>query len=759
MTRRYLIAAVALMTASGSFAQDVPLYTVPTWSTSELGIYSTGMIWRDCDNNGFIDAFFSNGNDMALARNNIYLFGLGFVPTTASWYSSNADYSGHCAVGDINDDGFPDFVVANYLGPGRFGDPGYSDLYINQGGLPEATASWRTPEEFYAFSCALGDLDGDGDLDLAFATGEGYQGVMTPDIVYRNDNGVFSSQPVWSSVPATAALDVTWGDVDHDGDLDLALTYESHPTAVYYNSGGVLETSPSWQAATSESGNTLVFGDINMDGWLDLVVAYNNQLGGGGYFRVYFNDGTGALSQTHGWQSATGGYGSALALCDYDNDGDNDLAAGRWFNELWVYENDAGVLSTTPAWYSDNDMVAEELAWVDIDGSGVLDMVDTFYTGTKLCYTAHQPLYAVDSVVADGALLGYADFCYDLVSGWVSLAQAPSDRAQVYYRYSLHNDLAVSNWDQENFVFGNTHAPLVDISASTDIGPAPLAVQFTDNSADATAWSWSFGDGGVSYDQDPLYSYEDPGLYDVAIDVSIPGHVVHRSFPYMIAVHADTIWMTHARLTGGEARVDIYLHNYLPLSELTIPFGWNGAMDLDYDSLSVSGMRAEYFDDTSLVSIVPSWKAASLRLAAGTQEPLPPGSGPIASLYFSDAGSSADSSDIYFSDYTGQSLELVTMVGSYVPEAIDGSVSSRCCVGRVGDANDSGDEEPTIGDITAIIDMLFITEKQVACMAEADVNQSGGYNPTAGSITIGDISMLIDYLFIHPHAFDLPECL
>jgi hypothetical protein len=49
-----------------------------------------------------------------------------------------------------------------------------------------------------------------------------------------------------------------------------------------------------------------------------------------------------------------------------------------------------------------------------------------------------------------------------------------------------------------------------------------------------------------------------------------------------------------------------------------------------------------------------------------------------------------------------------------------------CCRGRVGDANNDGFDEPTLGDIMAIIDMLFISGNPVACLAEADVNQSGG---------------------------------
>ena len=81
----------------------------------------------------------------------------------------------------------------------------------------------------------------------------------------------------------------------------------------------------------------------------------------------------------------------------------------------------------------------------------------------------------------------------------------------------------------------------------------------------------------------------------------------------------------------------------------------------------------------------------------------------------------------------------------------------------MGDANGLLGDEPTIGDITVIIDAKFITgtcEGIIECLAEADVNQSGGSHAGCDDITIGDITVLIDYLFITgSDCMDLPECL
>lgn len=92
----------------------------------------------------------------------------------------------------------------------------------------------------------------------------------------------------------------------------------------------------------------------------------------------------------------------------------------------------------------------------------------------------------------------------------------------------------------------------------------------------------------------------------------------------------------------------------------------------------------------------------------------------------------------------------------------DGIGDACCCIGRVGDANGAGGDEPTIGDVSVLIDAKFITgacEGIIPCLPEADINESGGANPTCDDITIGDISILIDYLFISGPSLGLPNCL
>jgi len=60
--------------------------------------------------------------------------------------------------------------------------------------------------------------------------------------------------------------------------------------------------------------------------------------------------------------------------------------------------------------------------------------------------------------------------------------------------------------------------PTADFSGNPETGEAPLTVTFTDlSSNNPTLWSWNFGDGGTSSDQNPSYAYESPGNFTVAL--------------------------------------------------------------------------------------------------------------------------------------------------------------------------------------------------------------------------------------------------
>jgi hypothetical protein len=143
-------------------------------------------------------------------------------------------------------------------------------------------------------------------------------------------------------------------------------------------------------------------------------------------------------------------------------------------------------------------------------------------------------------------------------------------------------------------------------------------------------------------------------------------------------------------------------------------------------------------------------------------------------IAYDDAGmSQAIEDNLTLQHNTGSLWENITETGypNTTDNVICGTTTSlspfavafrvTCCVDRVGDANGAGGDEPTISDISTMIDALFISGNPsvITCLAEADINQSGGLAPQFSDITISDISTLIDYLFITGPSLGLPECL
>ncbi|MEW5796843.1 MAG: S8 family serine peptidase [Candidatus Zixiibacteriota bacterium] len=297
----------------------------------------------------------------------------------------------------------------------------------------------------------------------------------------------------------------------------------------------------------------------------------------------------------------------------------------------------------------------------------------------------------------------------------------------------------------------------LDIIADIDLGPAPMTVNFTGTSArPVTAWDWDFGDGGTSTEQNPTHEYLDPGFYTVATTIETSGQFYTKTVDGMISVYADTIVIGDGQFDGANGYVEISARNYLPLSQIEIPFTYSGPLNIIFDSISITGYRTSFLTK-SVASISPSTKTATVLIRAQTEPYLPPGEGPIAALWFHRSGSAAGTTPISFTSYLSYALGFTTYAGEYVPVSYNGSITATCCQGIVGDANGDLAYEPTIGDITMLISHLFITGVPLDCYLEADANQSGGLTATSEDITIGDVTVLVDYLFVTGTA--IPECL
>ena len=237
--------------------------------------------WADIDGDGDLDLLFANRLQANLAYFND---GAGQFSKMAADDPFVADLgtSRDLAVGDIDEDGDVDVVVAN-------SDDEPCFVYLDQGGAQGGTegafARLRTGPVALdigeAYGVKLVDYDADGHLDLYVTRRFGQN-----NILYRNlGNADFERRlDLAPSQDHADSYASAWGDVDADGDLDCFVANRNEETGHFANNGDGTFTCVTWGEVCATVGDSrdVVVADIDADGMPDVLVA--NSLGGDDFF-------------------------------------------------------------------------------------------------------------------------------------------------------------------------------------------------------------------------------------------------------------------------------------------------------------------------------------------------------------------------------------------------------------------------------------------------------------------------------------------
>ncbi len=190
--------------------------------------------------------------------------------------------------------------------------------------------------------------------------------------------------------------------------------------------------------------------------------------------------------------------------------------------------------TTSPATYEFSDR------WIIVDlcgcpTSGNTNNYDYYVDLARVTVTlpgGSAPVANFSGTPTSGAAplaVTFTDSSTNAPTGWswtfgdsnTSTAQSPSHTYSSAGTYTVALTATNSygnNTNTKNDYITVGNAPVANFSGTPTIGPAPLAVTFTDGSTNTpTAWSWTFGDSNTSTVQSPSHTYSSAGSYTVAL--------------------------------------------------------------------------------------------------------------------------------------------------------------------------------------------------------------------------------------------------
>ncbi len=294
----------------------------------------------DVDGDGDLDAIVGNAfpnnfncNSFTCQNNRVWLNdGTGHF--VSGWTDGLNNGSWTVEVADFDGVNGPDFVVANIGAP--------SQIFLNQG-VTAGTWNGFAPGTTFAGGSgrgvAVGDLDGDGDLDLAFSNGA----------VYRRDGSgatvTFTQVASLSPLPPNPSR-IHAADLNGDGRDDVVLGGSNiGSSASDFNYAWSFSAAPAIMVPTlldtfGVDGHVrfdIALGDPDRDGDIDVLVAGFQISGSTPFQSLFLNDGAGVFTASL-TPPANGGRSAAFA--DLDGDGDQDALVGdfaslsTWLNPL-----------------------------------------------------------------------------------------------------------------------------------------------------------------------------------------------------------------------------------------------------------------------------------------------------------------------------------------------------------------------------------------------------------------------------------------
>lgn len=353
-------------------------------STGRLPIfneYSSQVAIADVDGDGDLDLCFANGRGFSSGtlqepvRLLINDGAANFTDESAARLGNLIGYGRDVEFGDVDGDGDLDLAVANdFLST--------QNLLINDGtGFFTDESAVRIPQFAMSSShCAFGDIDDDGDLDLWYTRGGTSRFGAGQAQLWINDGSGFYINGTAQLLPqqlVSEPMDCIFGDLDGDLDLDMIEGHRAGNSKLYINNGGFFVDATAGNFPADSNTYSYDLGDLDSDGDLDVFGANS---GIGSREAVFHNDGNASFTNVTSTvlpnSSNPNIDDNDSKFLDYDNDGDLDVTVCAIGGpERMLRNNGSGFLTLVAGVISSVSDSSLDVELGDLDADGDLDMV------------------------------------------------------------------------------------------------------------------------------------------------------------------------------------------------------------------------------------------------------------------------------------------------------------------------------------------------------------------------------------------------
>ena len=297
---------------------------------------------------------------------------------------------------DVNGDGYDDIVA----GTGQYqGTKEVSGLKCYTWKV--SSSSWEAnhtglPTTGHFAGLDVGDIDGDGDLDIAVG-GESWSGSTVKGCRVYVNNGTSGGKIDWDEVtgPDTSLYydQVVLADINDDDDLDIVAGTRANGVKCWTGNGGSGGTF-SWTAKatnlpTSGEYTGVAVADMNKDGNMDIVVT--DYAAASPAVRLYTGNGAGTWTSRATSMPSDTSASFGVAVGDVDKDGDLDIVYSRNSGLRCYLGNSGGTGGTSFTWTAASTNLSTsgrhgEMNLADLDKDGDLDIVVAVVDGGVVAY-------------------------------------------------------------------------------------------------------------------------------------------------------------------------------------------------------------------------------------------------------------------------------------------------------------------------------------------------------------------------------------